>query len=148
MLKRLFLACDSDCSASPAVAHAGCTAQAAPRAVRANSALPRPNSPTSLLLTRPPRTRPPAPQDYHWWWRAYFTSGSSALYLFAYSLFYFYTKLDITKIVPALMYFGEPWVCCCLLAGLARFGSARLAQGPRWPVGLGAERAERQRELS
>lgn len=45
-------------------------------------------------------------EDYHWWWRAYLTSGSSALYLFLYSVFYFYTKLDITKIVPALMYFG------------------------------------------
>ena len=40
------------------------------------------------------------------WWRAYFTSGSSALYLFAYSGFYFYSKLDITKTVPMLMYFG------------------------------------------
>lgn len=40
------------------------------------------------------------------WWRAYFTSGSSALYLFAYSAFYFYSKLDITKTVPMLMYFG------------------------------------------
>jgi transmembrane 9 superfamily protein 2/4 len=45
-------------------------------------------------------------EDYHWWWRAYLTSGSSALYLFLYSLFYFYTKLDITKVVPAAMYFG------------------------------------------
>mgnify|MGYP001032838310 CR=1 FL=1 len=50
---------------------------------------------------------PRRPQDYHWWWRAYFTSGSSALYLFLYSMFYFYTKLDITKLVPAMMYFGE-----------------------------------------
>lgn len=31
-------------------------------------------------------------------WRSYFTSGSSALYLFLYSAFYFYTKLDITKV--------------------------------------------------
>lgn len=30
-------------------------------------------------------------------WRSFFTSGSSALYLFLYSAFYFYTKLDITK---------------------------------------------------
>ena len=39
-------------------------------------------------------------------WRAYFTSGSSAAYLFMYSLFYFYTKLDITKVVPMVMYFS------------------------------------------
>lgn len=45
-------------------------------------------------------------EDYRWWWRAYFTSGSSAVYLLAYSAFYFYTKLDITKTVPMLMYFG------------------------------------------
>lgn len=45
-------------------------------------------------------------EDYNWWWRSYFTSGSSALYLLAYSAFYFYSKLDITKTVPMLMYFG------------------------------------------
>eukprot|EP00798_Chlamydomonas_sp_ICE-L_P013447 gene13447-19305_t len=45
-------------------------------------------------------------EDYNWQWRAYFTSGSSAVYLFIYSAFYFYSKLDITKTVPMLMYFG------------------------------------------
>ena len=45
-------------------------------------------------------------EDYQWWWRAYFTSGASALYLLAYSIFYFYSKLAITKTVPLLMYFG------------------------------------------
>ena len=44
-------------------------------------------------------------EDYSWWWRAYFTSGSAAIYLFAYSAFYFYTKLDITKFVPMVLYF-------------------------------------------
>lgn len=39
-------------------------------------------------------------------WRAYFTSGSSAAYLFLYSMFYFWTKLDITRYVPMAMYFG------------------------------------------
>lgn len=33
-------------------------------------------------------------------WRSFFTSGSSAVYLFLYSAFYFYTKLDITKARP------------------------------------------------
>jgi len=45
-------------------------------------------------------------EDYHWWWRSFFTSGSSALYMFLYSAFYFATKLDITKVVPSIMYFG------------------------------------------
>ncbi|OAY85497.1 transmembrane 9 superfamily member 7-like [Ananas comosus] len=45
-------------------------------------------------------------EDYHWWWRAYLTAGSSALYLFAYAVFYFFTKLDITKVVSGILYFG------------------------------------------
>ncbi|KAF8064568.1 TMN7 [Scenedesmus sp. PABB004] len=44
-------------------------------------------------------------EDYNWWWRSYLNSGASALYLFAYSAFYFFTKLDITKVVPMLLYF-------------------------------------------
>ena len=28
-------------------------------------------------------------EDYNWWWRAFLTSGSSALYLFAYAIVYF-----------------------------------------------------------
>ena len=45
-------------------------------------------------------------EDYHWWWRSFFTSGASALYLFAYSAFYFFTKLEMTKFVSAMIYFG------------------------------------------
>lgn len=45
-------------------------------------------------------------EDYHWWWRAYLTSGSSAIYLFLYATFYFFTKLDITKVVSGALYFG------------------------------------------
>ncbi|PHT45899.1 Transmembrane 9 superfamily member 9 [Capsicum baccatum] len=45
-------------------------------------------------------------EDYHWWWRAYLTAGSSALYLFLYSVFYFFTKLEITKLVSGIFYFG------------------------------------------
>merc|ERR1712096_395251 len=34
-------------------------------------------------------------EDYNWWWRSFLTSGSSAVYLFLYSCFYF-TKLEMT----------------------------------------------------
>lgn len=44
-------------------------------------------------------------EDYHWWWRSYFTSGSSAVYLFLYSIYY-YTKLDIHGFVSTILYFG------------------------------------------
>lgn len=45
-------------------------------------------------------------EDYHWWWRAFLTSGSSAGYMFAYSVFYFFTKLEISKATSTLLYFG------------------------------------------
>jgi len=45
-------------------------------------------------------------QDYHWWWRAFLTSGASAFYMFLYSIFYFFTKLQITKVLSGLLYFG------------------------------------------
>ncbi|XP_051130961.1 transmembrane 9 superfamily member 9-like [Andrographis paniculata] len=45
-------------------------------------------------------------EDYLWWWRSYLTSGSSALYLFLYAAFYFFTKLSITKLVSGILYFG------------------------------------------
>jgi transmembrane 9 superfamily protein 2/4 len=49
-------------------------------------------------------------EDYHWWWRAFLTSGASALYVFAYSIFYFFTKLQITKFVSAVLYFGYTFI--------------------------------------
>ncbi|CAN1286635.1 Transmembrane 9 superfamily member 7 [Linum perenne] len=45
-------------------------------------------------------------EDYQWWWRSYLTAGSSAVYLFLYSIFYFFTKLEITKFVSGVLYFG------------------------------------------
>ncbi|CAM1303789.1 TM9SF4 (predicted), partial [Pycnogonum litorale] len=45
-------------------------------------------------------------EDYHWWWRSFFVSGGSAIYVFAYSVFYFKSKLQITEFIPTLLYFG------------------------------------------
>ncbi|XAR53440.1 hypothetical protein NMG60_11021992 [Bertholletia excelsa] len=49
-------------------------------------------------------------EDYYWWWRAYLTAGSSAIYLFLYSTFYFFTKLEITKLVSGILYFGYMFI--------------------------------------
>ena len=44
-------------------------------------------------------------EDYQWWWRSFLTSGSSALYLFAYSILYYTTKLNFTKYEAVVQYF-------------------------------------------
>ncbi|KAJ1413105.1 Nonaspanin [Sesbania bispinosa] len=62
---------------------------------------------TPVKTNKIPRQIPEqACEDYLWWWRSYLTSGSSALYLFLYATFYFFTKLEITKLVSAIFYFG------------------------------------------
>jgi transmembrane 9 superfamily protein 2/4 len=47
-------------------------------------------------------------ENYHWWWRAFFTSGSSALYLFVYASYYFMTRVHIVKasFLSSLIFFG------------------------------------------
>jgi transmembrane 9 superfamily protein 2/4 len=44
-------------------------------------------------------------EDYRWWWRSLLTSGSSALYVFLYSIAYF-SRLESNLFVTYLLYFG------------------------------------------
>jgi len=45
-------------------------------------------------------------EDYRWWWRSVLSSGSCSVYVFLYSVWYFFTELEIEGVVPALLYFG------------------------------------------
>jgi len=45
-------------------------------------------------------------EDYNWWWRSYFSSASSALYVFLYSILYFSSRLNIEKPVSMILYYG------------------------------------------
>ena len=66
-------------------------------------------------------------EDYNWWWRSFLTSGSSALYLFLYSAVYFHTKLEITQVASAVLFFGYmamiSW-CFFLMTGAVGFISS------------------------
>jgi len=44
-------------------------------------------------------------EDYRWWWNAFLSSGCSAVYLFAYSIVHFYSRLRITKMASIVLYF-------------------------------------------
>merc|ERR1711935_877055 len=44
--------------------------------------------------------------ENEFWWRCFFVSGGSSLYVFLYSVFYFITKLEIDQFIPTLLYFG------------------------------------------
>lgn len=45
-------------------------------------------------------------ENYNWWWRSFLASGSSALYVFLYSILYFSSRLQIEKTVSTVLYFG------------------------------------------
>ena len=49
-------------------------------------------------------------EDYNWWWRSFLTSGSSAVYLFFYSIVYYSGRLQIDLWVSTLLYFGYMFI--------------------------------------
>merc|ERR1712217_72447 len=49
-------------------------------------------------------------ENYNWWWRSFLASGSSALYVFLYSILYFSSRLQIEKLVSTMLYFGYMFI--------------------------------------
>ncbi|KAF7726417.1 hypothetical protein EC973_008751 [Apophysomyces ossiformis] len=45
-------------------------------------------------------------EDYHWSWRSFFTSGATGVYVFLYSILYYFTKLNISNFTSTVLYFG------------------------------------------
>jgi transmembrane 9 superfamily protein 2/4 len=63
-------------------------------------------------------------ENYHWWWRAFLTPASASLYMFLFSMVYFFPKLQITKFVSFMLYFGYTAIICLeffLLLGVIGF---------------------------
>jgi transmembrane 9 superfamily protein 2/4 len=44
-------------------------------------------------------------EDYHWWWRSFTNAGSTAIYVFLYSIVYF-KQLEANNLATYVMYFG------------------------------------------
>jgi transmembrane 9 superfamily member 2/4 len=45
-------------------------------------------------------------EDYRWWWVSFEVSGSSGLYFFMYSLAYYYSELNFSRLSSFVFYFG------------------------------------------
>eukprot|EP00640_Fibrocapsa_japonica_P000947 CAMPEP_0113938088 /NCGR_PEP_ID=MMETSP1339-20121228/4497_1 /TAXON_ID=94617 /ORGANISM="Fibrocapsa japonica" /LENGTH=647 /DNA_ID=CAMNT_0000941025 /DNA_START=137 /DNA_END=2080 /DNA_ORIENTATION=+ /assembly_acc=CAM_ASM_000762 len=66
-------------------------------------------------------------EDYRWWWQCFLNSGSCAVYLFVYGIWYFASQLDMDGIVGAVVYFGYMLIISMfffLLTGAVGFSSA------------------------
>jgi transmembrane 9 superfamily protein 2/4 len=44
-------------------------------------------------------------EDYHWWWRSFCNAGSTAIYVFLYSIVYF-KQLEANTVATYMLYFG------------------------------------------
>jgi len=49
-------------------------------------------------------------EDYNWWWRSFFSSGTSAVYVFLYSILYFTSRLSIDRGVSMALYYGYMFI--------------------------------------
>lgn len=66
-------------------------------------------------------------ENYRIWWRGFVAGGSCALYVFAYSLYYLATRLEITNMVATVMYVGYMFlgsVAMFLMCGCIGFYSS------------------------
>jgi len=51
-------------------------------------------------------------ENYHWQWLSFLSAGSTSLYVFAYSVFYFMYKTKMTGFLQISFYFGYMTLFC------------------------------------
>eukprot|EP00842_Homolaphlyctis_polyrhiza_P006164 jgi/Hompol1/6549/HPOL_005038-RA len=55
-------------------------------------------------------------ENYHWWWRSFFSSGAAGVYMFLYGIFYYFTRLDVHDPASTIFYFGWTLVMSVLFS--------------------------------
>ncbi|KAI0489503.1 endomembrane protein 70 [Xylaria cf. heliscus] len=63
-------------------------------------------------------------ENYHWWWQSFAVGGGSALWVFIYSIWYYFFKLHITGFISSMLFFVYSFMACCvygLLTGTVGF---------------------------
>ncbi|KAI9311158.1 transmembrane 9 superfamily member 4-like [Dichotomocladium elegans] len=56
-------------------------------------------------------------EDYRWWWRSFAVSASSGIYVFAFSIFHYFSQLKAVGFTSGVVYFGHT-VMICIIYGL------------------------------
>ncbi|XP_077990163.1 transmembrane 9 superfamily member 1-like [Glandiceps talaboti] len=66
-------------------------------------------------------------EDYRWWWRSIFSAGSTGLFVFLYSLFYYYKRSNMSGSLQTVEFFGWTILTCFiffLMLGTVAFFSS------------------------
>ncbi len=45
-----------------------------------------------------------AAEDHQWWWRSFFNGASVGLYLFLYSVWFFFSQMQLVGFLPVMIY--------------------------------------------
>ncbi|XP_074656952.1 transmembrane 9 superfamily member 1-like [Tubulanus polymorphus] len=51
-------------------------------------------------------------EDYRWWWRSIFSAGSTGLFVFLYSLFYYFKRSNMSGFLQTVEFFGYTALVC------------------------------------
>lgn len=66
-------------------------------------------------------------ENYNWWWQSFFVGGGSAVWVFVYCIWYYFTKLNVVGFVSSLLFFAYSGMACVvygLLTGTVGFLTA------------------------
>ncbi|KAF3490619.1 transmembrane 9 superfamily protein member 4 [Arthroderma uncinatum] len=66
-------------------------------------------------------------ENHRWWWHSFMVGGSSAVWVFLYCIWYFFTKLHIRGFISSLLFFSYSFLGCAvygLLTGTVGFLAA------------------------
>ncbi|CAL9173117.1 transmembrane 9 superfamily member 3-like [Musa acuminata AAA Group] len=70
-----------------------------------------------------------AAEDHEWWWRSFLCGGSTGVFVYAYCLYYYYARSDMSGFMQTSFFFGY-MACICygffLMLGMVGFRAALL----------------------
>ncbi|XP_050258700.1 transmembrane 9 superfamily member 3-like [Quercus robur] len=70
-----------------------------------------------------------AAEDHEWWWRSFLCGGSTGIFIYAYCLYYYYARSDMSGFMQTSFFFGY-MACICygffLMLGTVGFRAALL----------------------
>ena len=55
-------------------------------------------------------------EDYRWWWRSFFATGTTGFYLLCYSVYYLLFKSNISGLLSYFLFFGHTFIMALIFS--------------------------------
>ncbi|KAK7206046.1 putative multispanning membrane protein [Myxozyma melibiosi] len=53
-------------------------------------------------------------EDYNWWWRSFFVGSGAGVWIFLYSVWYYFARLTVSGFVSGLLFFSYSLIACAV----------------------------------